>query len=70
MPYDEDEGFPVPRRVDGVNVRDVANNPGWNDQFGSPRRSHTDWQNSRSGRRTNPPEYAKDDCGPDGPTGY
>lgn len=67
-PFDDD--FPVARRVDGVNVKDVAENLGFQRQFGSPRRSHTDWQGSKSGKRMNPPEYAKDDCGPDGPSGY
>jgi len=68
--HDQDEGFPIARRVDGTNVKDVANNLGFERQFGSPRRSHTDWQNSNSGKRMNPPDYAKDDCGPDGPSGY
>lgn len=65
-----DEGYPVSRRVDGVNVKDVAENPGSRYQFGSPRRSHTDWQNSKTGRRMTKPDYAKDDCSPDGPTEY
>lgn len=61
-----DEGFPVSRKVDGVDTTAVANNPGYQNQFGSPKRCHRDYTNSKTGKRMERPEYADADFRPEG----
>lgn len=61
-----DDGYPTSRKVDGVDTTAVANNPGYANQFGSPKRCHRDWTNSKTGRRTAKPDHASDDYMPEG----
>lgn len=57
----EDEGYPVPRTVDGVDTKRVANREGAMRHIGRFHQHHTEWTNSKTGKRTEPPEYASDD---------
>jgi hypothetical protein len=61
-----DEGYPTSRKVDGVDTEAVADNLGYANQFGSPRRCHRDWTNSVTGKRMERPEHADADFRPEG----
>lgn len=57
-----DEGFPISRRVDGVNTREVAGREGYQRNLGTNLDSHREWRNSKTGARMDPPEWAQEDC--------
>jgi hypothetical protein len=65
-----DEGYPVSRCVDGMDVTRVAQNEHAFKQFGRIRRAHTEWRNSKTGIKTEAPEYARNSDDYDNPSGY
>lgn len=53
-----DDGYPIGRTVDGVDTEAVADHLGFNNQFGGARRCHREYVNSKTGRRSEAPEYS------------
>jgi hypothetical protein len=62
-PIYEDDGHPIPRCVDGVDVEKCASYEGAFRHFGKIRKMHTEWMNSKTGKAMEAPEYARDDDG-------
>lgn len=60
-PISDDEGCPVPHDVDGLDTRRIANREGFNRQLGRRLNERTEWTNSRTGKKCDPPEYANED---------
>ncbi len=54
------EGYPESRRVDGMNVEECAEQKGYGYHLGKIRKQRTIWTNSKTGKVTEPPDYAKD----------
>lgn len=55
----EDEGYPISREVDGINIREVSNREGFQNQLAAPINCREEWTNSKTGKKTEPPEYAR-----------
>lgn len=55
-----DDDYPIPRCVDGVDVKKCASYEGAMRHFGKIRKQHDDWVGSKSGKRVPPPDYARD----------
>ena len=60
-PFDADEGFPISRDVDGLDTKKIADRQGFHRHLGKPLNTRTEWSNSKTGKRTEPPDYAKED---------
>ena len=55
-----DEGYPVSREVDGADTSDIASRPGWYSHLGCKQRCHQEYNNSKTGKPMEAPEYASD----------
>ena len=51
-----DEGYPRARTVTGMDTAQFQ--PGHHSNFGRNQQKHTDWANSKTGAKMEPPEYA------------
>lgn len=60
MSSDGDSGYPIGRQVDGTNVEECASHEGAFRNFGKTRRGMRIYTNSKTGARTEMPEYADD----------
>lgn len=59
--FGDDEGYPTSREVDGIDTKRIANREGFNANLGQPLNCHREWRNSKTGKRMDPPDYARED---------
>jgi len=53
----EEKGYPISNQVDGNNVSKFPDNA----KFADIEKGHRKWTNSETGKRIDPPDYARDD---------